>query len=242
MVTADRNGFATANLSAIGHGGEDHNSFSAAAARNPKSFFERPDFLPGFDLHSIKERRKGGLQLERRKNRGISIQYGLLAHPLQNMNMKALLLSLSFLLVASLASAAELVVVVRHAEKIDNSEDAKLSAEGHARAERLAGILRDAHITAIFASERKRTQETAAPLAKLIGVSPTIGPAKDYASLLSKIREVHGTALVVGHGNTIAEIIKGLGVEAQVEIADNDYTDLFVIVLEAHPQLLRLHY
>ena len=157
--------------------------------------------------------------------------------------MKAftLLLLLTFVALSSV-TAGPFVVIVRHAERIDNSEDADLSPSGYARAEMLARILKDAHITAIFTSERKRTQETAAPLSKSIGIAPTIVPAKDYTNLLSKLRQTSGPALVVGHGNTIPDIIKALGVETPVQIPDDDYTDLFVVTLQDKPQLLRLHY
>ena len=139
-------------------------------------------------------------------------------------------------------SAEPFVVIVRHAEKVDNSKDPDLSSAGQARAERLAQMLKDAKITAVFATELKRTQETAAPLSRSIGIAPTIVPAKDYTTLISKLRQVQGGALVVGHGNTIPEIVKALGIETPVQIADDDYTDLLVIDLEGRGRMLRLHY
>ena len=143
---------------------------------------------------------------------------------------------------ASIAFGEPVVVIVRHAEKVDNSNDPDLSDVGQSRAAALAQILKDAHITAIFATEFKRTQETAAPLAKAIGITPTIVPAKDYITLVSKLRKVDGAALVVGHGNTIPDILKALGIETPVKISDDDYTNLFVIALQQKPRLLQLHY
>ncbi len=156
--------------------------------------------------------------------------------------MKLFVLLLLTFVAFSSASAEPFVLIVRHAEKIDNSGDAELSPAGRARAQVLARILRDAHITAIFTSERKRTQATAAPLAKSIGVAPTIVPGKDYTTLVSKLRHAQGAALVVGHGDTIPGIIKALGVDTLVQIPDDDYTDLFIIALQEKPQLLRFHY
>jgi broad specificity phosphatase PhoE len=156
--------------------------------------------------------------------------------------MKAFVLLLLALIAFSTASAEPIVVVVRHAEKVDNSKDPDLSDAGQKRAAALAQILKDAHITAIFVTELKRTQETAAPLAKAVGVTPTIVPAKDYSALVSKLRQVDGTALVVGHGNTIPDIVKALGVDAAVKIPDDDYSNLFVVALQQKPHLLQLHY
>ena len=156
--------------------------------------------------------------------------------------MKALAFVISLFIAVSVASADPLVVIVRHAEKADNSEDAELSPAGRQRADVLVRVLKDANITAIFTSERKRTQETAAPLAKSIGVSPSILGAKDYPALVSKLREVKGNALVVGHGNTIPDVIKALGIDAPVQIADTDYSQIFVVALDAKPRLMQLHY
>jgi len=145
-------------------------------------------------------------------------------------------------LVAFSVSAEPFVVIVRHAEKVDNSKDPDLSPAGQERAERLAGMLKDAKITGIFVTELKRTQETAAPLSKMIGVAPTIVSAKDYATLLSKVRQVEGGSLVVGHGNTIPDVVKALGIETPVQISDEDYSDLLIVTLGEKPQMLRLHY
>lgn len=141
------------------------------------------------------------------------------------------------------ASAEPFVVIVRHAEKANNDpKDPDLSEAGHARADALARVLKDAHVTAIFTTELKRTQQTAAPLSKSAGIAPTIVPAKDYATLISKLHQARGNALVVGHGNTIPDIIKMLGIDTPVQISDEDYTDLFVVALDPKPQLLRLHH
>lgn len=156
--------------------------------------------------------------------------------------MKALAVVFTFFILISVVDAEPIVVIVRHAEKADNSQDAQLSAAGRQRAEILARILKDANITAIFTSELKRTQETAAPTSTATGVVSSIVPGKDFATLISKLRNVKGNALVVGHGNTIPDIVKALGVDAPVQIADDDYGEIFVVTLDAKPQLLRLHY
>ena len=118
--------------------------------------------------------------------------------------MKALALFLSLFVSVSIASAQPVVVIVRHAEKATNGgRDPDLSSTGRARADALARILKDSGITAIFTSEFKRTQETAAPIATSVHVAPTVVPAKDTAALVAKLRQLNGNALVVGHGDTI---------------------------------------
>ena len=113
---------------------------------------------------------------------------------------------------------------------------------GTHRADSLAKLLKDANITAIYATEFKRTQQTAAPVAKALGIELTIVPAKDTATLSAKLRDLHGNALVVGHGNTIPDLIKTLGIADPISISENDYDNLFVVTLGQTPRMTRSHY
>ena len=142
----------------------------------------------------------------------------------------------------STATAQSTIFIVRHAEKADATKDPDLSEAGRARAEATVKTLRDANITEIYATEFKRTQQTAAPLAKVLGITVTILPAKDNAALLAKLRASTGNALVVGHGDTIPDLIKALGISDPINIGENDYDNLFAVVLDQKPHLIRLHY
>src|SRR5260370_22432499 len=127
--------------------------------------------------------------------------------------MKALALFLLFFVSVSIASAQPVVVIVRHAEKATNGgNDPELSSAGRARADALARILKASVITAIFTSEFKRTQETAAPTATSARVAPTVVAAKDTAALVAKLHQLNGNALVVGHCDTVSHIVKPLGI------------------------------
>jgi len=157
--------------------------------------------------------------------------------------MKALALFLLLFVSLSMASAQPVVVIVRHAEKATNGgSDPDLSSTGRARADALSRILKDSGITAIFTTEFKRTQESAAPTATSTHVTPTVVAAKDTASLVAKLHQVSGNALVVGHGDTIPNIIKALGISVPVNIPDADYSELLIVTLGDKPQLFRLHY
>jgi broad specificity phosphatase PhoE len=154
----------------------------------------------------------------------------------------ALTLSIAFL-VASATEAAPVIFIVRHAEKATTGgNDPDLSVAGQKRAEALARILKDSQITAVFVTEFKRTQETAAPTAKAAHVNPTVVPANDVAGLAAKVRASNGSALVVGHGNTIPDLMKAFGITTPITIPEDDYSEIFVVSLDDPPQLLRLHY
>jgi broad specificity phosphatase PhoE len=157
--------------------------------------------------------------------------------------MKALALLVLVFVSVSIASAQPVVVIVRHAEKAANGgNDPDLSSAGRARADVLARILKDSGITAIFTSEFKRTQETAAPTATSAHVAPTVVAAKDTDALVAKLHQLNGNALVVGHGDTIPSIIKALGINTPIDIPDADYSELLIVILGDKPQLFRLHY
>jgi 2,3-bisphosphoglycerate-dependent phosphoglycerate mutase len=146
-------------------------------------------------------------------------------------------------LIAATADAVPVVVMVRHAEKAKGgSNDPDLSPAGHERANALARILKDSQITAIFVTEFKRTQETAAPTARAAHLNPVVVPANDVPGLVAKLRALSANALVVGHGNTIPELIKALGITTPISIPEDDYIEIFLVSLGDPPQLLHLHY
>jgi len=154
----------------------------------------------------------------------------------------ALILSISLLL-GTCVDAAPVVFIVRHAEKASaGGKDPDLSVEGQKRADALAHILKDSQITSVFVTEFKRTQQTAAPTARALQVSPTVVPANDIGALVQKLRASNGNALVVGHGNTIPDLLKALGITTPVSIPEDDYSEIFAVLIDNTPQLLRLHY
>lgn len=165
--------------------------------------------------------------------------------------MRPIVLSLLFVLgVAVPSSAQHTVFVVRHAERADAgtsaspmmATDPDLSEIGKARADSLAAALKDAGITAVFTTEYKRTQQTAAPLARSLGLDVTTVSARDLPGLIEKVKAASGNVLVVGHSNTVGDVIARLGVTETVKVGDSDYDNLFVVVRTQKPVLVRLHF
>ena len=154
-----------------------------------------------------------------------------------------LIFSIPLLLFLTDAGAAPVIFIVRHAEKASSGDkDPDLSVQGQKRADALAHILQDSQITSVFVTEFKRTQRTAAPTATAAHLTPTVVPANDIGALLGKLRALKGNALVVGHGNTIPDLLKALGITTPISISDDDYAKIFVVLVGDTPQLLRLHY
>lgn len=154
-------------------------------------------------------------------------------------------LAMAILLVPATGLAQSAVFTVRHAERADAGmaapagADPDLSDAGRARAETLASMLRDARITAIFVTELKRTQQTAAPLAKQLGLTPSVVSSKDPATVAARVTAASGNVLVVGHSTTVPAILKALGIADSVTIDESDFGNLFIV---DRGRLLRLRY
>jgi probable phosphoglycerate mutase len=148
------------------------------------------------------------------------------------------------------AAAQPVVFLVRHAERADAGmasaktpgTDPALSDTGLARAKTLAGMLKDAKITAVITTEYQRTRQTGEPVAKAAGVSPTVVESKDAAGLLARVKAAPGNVLVVGHSNTLPELLKGLGITEAVAIADDEYDAMFIVTRSSPPTMVRLRY
>ena len=176
------------------------------------------------------------------------------------MNLKrtliAGLLVCGVLAVSGAAAAADSVIfLVRHAERADQAggpppggttmaTDPPLSTAGHERAKRLASILASSEIKHIFITEFQRTRQTAAPLAEKIGVQPVASQAGDPAALTQQVLKASGSVLIVGHSNTVPDLLKRLGVQTPISIGDTEFDNLFIVVRPAtgEPTLIRLRY
>ncbi len=138
------------------------------------------------------------------------------------------------------------VYLVRHAEKAAApAADPPLTEAGTKRAEELARTLGKAGIKTISTSQFLRTQATAEPLTKQLGIPNTMIPVKmdsknprqlspDYLKQISDlIATSDGNVLIVGHSNTVPELIKALGGDIVPTIDDATYDDLFVVTVYA---------
>ena len=124
--------------------------------------------------------------------------------------------------------------IVRHAEKdaAVPSNDPPLSAAGDSRAKALRDSLASKGITSIFSTATNRTQSTALYTSQQTGVSiQTYGPFPD-AAFISQLKGLEGNVLIVGHSNTVDDIVNGLSGENKIQdLTDNDYGDLFIVTI-----------
>ena len=136
------------------------------------------------------------------------------------------------------------VILVRHAEPaLQPPDDPGLSPAGAKRAQDLAAALRDAGVTSILTSLFRRTRETAQPLARQLGIAPDAAPilldrgritpetlAGHVRTLAAGVqRRPGGVILIVGHSNTIPDLIFALGGPRLADICEPVFDNLFVL-------------
>lgn len=105
------------------------------------------------------------------------------------------------------------IFLVKHAERDATGGDAALlNQTGERRAHCLGRTLELASITQIYATEVKRTQQTAAPLADELHLRPKIVPHADVNQLVSDLKAAgNAKVLVVAHADTLPTIVSRLG-------------------------------
>lgn len=156
---------------------------------------------------------------------------------MSHLRMFAVLLALLVPVSASAAVPAEAsitveepmtVYVIRHLQKAVG-EDPPLTAEGSAEARRLGWLLERSGIRAIYATPTRRAMETAAPLAERLGIAVTPYDPDDPAALVQAARSAGGSVLVVGHSNTVGNLVGSFGGTSPPLLTEQDYGTLFVV-------------
>jgi phosphohistidine phosphatase SixA len=136
-------------------------------------------------------------------------------------------------------SGATIIVLVRHGEKADDDpQDPSLSPAGQARAQALVAVLDGAPVAAVYATEFKRTRQTAQPLAARSRVPITVRPVNGtsvptYAANLAReilTRHANKTVVIVGHSNTVPELVRALSGRPVPALTENDFDRLFLVV------------
>ncbi len=143
------------------------------------------------------------------------------------------------LIVAALAPCAALadpsaIYLVRHGEKEATGKDPELTAQGQARAQNIATILQKAGIKSVFSSPYMRTRQTAHAVAKSSGVEVQAYDPKVPAALVEKVKALNGAVLVVGHSNTLPDLVRLFGGVPGPDIADNEYDRLYQLIVGAN--------
>jgi len=124
--------------------------------------------------------------------------------------------------------------IVRHAEKEQGTtmlSDPPLSAEGEKQAMDLKEFLRNKSIKAVYSTNYARTIATAEPIRKLFNLTLKIYDPRKTDQLVDELKKKsEGNVLVVGHSNTVDDIVNGLtGENKMTDLAENEYGNVFIV-------------
>ena len=154
--------------------------------------------------------------------------------------------------------AQKTIIIVRHAEKVDDSHNPQLSPKGKMRAQALARHLQDVGVSAVYSTGYIRTIDTVSPLANSLGLNVSLEPIHDinafsdnaitryHEALVTQLQRMHqdDVVLIVGHSNSLPGLLQTLGHPESIAIASEEYDNLFVVIprLGESPSVLRFRF
>jgi len=138
------------------------------------------------------------------------------------------------------------IIVVRHAEAevSPSGADPALTADGRARAFELGRTLADTQLHAVFITHYQRSRQTAEPLPRHAGEKPTVIDAVPAILTALRAEPWGATALVIGHSNTVPELVRGLTGQALPADEPIIFDRMWIVTMtrDGGTSLLRLHY
>jgi broad specificity phosphatase PhoE len=126
--------------------------------------------------------------------------------------------------------ADNVIFIARHADKVDGP-DPVLSTQGEARAAQLAKMLAKASIQTIYSTDTKRTKGTAAPIAANLALPVQTYDPRKQADLATHLKTLKGNTLVIGHSNTITDLVRQLGGDPGADNPESEYGRVYQVIL-----------
>jgi len=152
-------------------------------------------------------------------------------NPIRTMRLlRNLALAVATLLPCAAMAEPDMIYLVRHGEKAADGNDPSLTPQGRQRAQNIATMLHRAGIQAIFSSATVRTLETAKPLSASLSLPVQQYDAGRPEALVAKVKALQGPVLVVGHSNTLPELVRLFGGAPGAEIGDNEFDRVYQLV------------
>ena len=119
------------------------------------------------------------------------------------------------------------IYVMRHLHTPAGVSNAELTEEGLRFALLTSDWFRRDPPDVIYVSTTRRAQQSAEPLAQRLHLTPKLYDPADTAGLVAAVLKEQGTVLVVGHSNTVPDIVANLGGERPPELVHEDFGDIW---------------
>ena len=147
--------------------------------------------------------------------------------------LRTMMFGLLVLLAACVTSTAPPpqpnIYVMRHLHTPKDATDPDLTAVGQRYAAAVSDWFRRDPPDVIYVSSTKRAQQTAAVLVGRLKLTPKIYDPRDTPALLAAVTKEGGTVLIVGHSNTVPDIVAGLGGTRPGPLVHEDFGDIWHI-------------
>lgn len=130
------------------------------------------------------------------------------------------------------AMSADTVYVMRHLHKAAG-DDPPLTEEGGMLARMVAGLLGpdDFNVTAVFATKTRRAMQTGEPLARMKQVPLRNYDPRDVPALVQQVKALPGAVLIVGHSNTVPDLVAAFGGAKPKPLTDTDYGAIYQVTV-----------
>jgi len=118
---------------------------------------------------------------------------------------------------------------MRHLQTPAGVNDPDLTSEGQRVALLLRKWFKRGKPAVIYVSSTKRAQQTGEPLARSLRVTPKLYNPTDTPALITALLGETEIVLVVGHSNTVPDIIERLGGQRPAPLVHEDFGDIWRI-------------
>ncbi len=159
---------------------------------------------------------------------------------MKHLALMALAMLVSACMTTSEPVQAPVYYVMRHLHTPEGQRDPDLTAEGQATAQRVVRLFERERPAAIYVSDYKRTRQTAAAVAARYGLTPIVYDPADTPALVARVRAGPWPVLIVGHSNTVPDIVEQLGGTRPAPLSHPDFGDVWRIAADGSTQRMRV--
>lgn len=136
-------------------------------------------------------------------------------------------------------------ILVRHAEKLDDSQNPDLSEEGYKRADVLTEMLSEETFDAVYSTAVIRTTETIRKIAEKNNIAISEYDHSKADSLAEEWKEIHKgkNVLISGHSNTTPEFANALLKYKHFsdKFDETDYGNILIVTISADGESNLIH-
>jgi 2,3-bisphosphoglycerate-dependent phosphoglycerate mutase len=125
------------------------------------------------------------------------------------------------------------IVLIRHAEKIDESENPDLSPAGYKRTLDLKDMMADWNLSHFYSTDYIRTIKTIEPLVALENIPIELYSPDTLLEFATRLKQTANARMIVsGHSNTTPKLVNYLiDKEEFMPLSDDEYGKIFIVTL-----------